>query len=93
MAYVRCGLSPEAEPRLRQELAYYESVPHFHEHLARMGATARETCVVAGDGDGLQAGIEPFEAALDETIVRAITPTGGLDDILLLLRACAPRRA
>ena len=38
-------------------------------------------------------GIAPFEAALDETIVRAITPTDGLGDILPLLRACDPRRA
>ncbi len=90
---MRCGLRPDADARLEQELAYYESVPHFHEHLARMGATARDTCVVAADGDGLQVGIDPFEAVLDETIVRAITPTDGLDDILVLLRACAPRRS
>jgi len=93
MAYVRCGLAPDAEPRLVQELAYYESVTHFHEHLARMGATARDTCVVGTDSDGLRAGIARFEAVLDETIVRAVTPTDSLEDIQTLLRACAPRRA
>jgi len=93
MAYVRCGLGPDAEPRLEQELTYYESVPHFQDHLARMGATARDTCVLAGDGDGLQAGIAAFAPVLDETIVRAITPTDRLDDLQSLLRACAPSRA
>lgn len=73
--------------------SYYESVSHFHEHLARMGATARDTCVVAAGAAGLHAGIEPFEAVLDETIVRAITPTDSFADIATLLRACAPRRA
>jgi alkanesulfonate monooxygenase SsuD/methylene tetrahydromethanopterin reductase-like flavin-dependent oxidoreductase (luciferase family) len=93
MAYVRCGLAPDAEPRLAQELAYYDSVPHFQDHLARMGATARATCIVASDGPGLQDGIAEFEAVLDETIVRAITPTDALTDVQPLLRACAPRRA
>jgi alkanesulfonate monooxygenase SsuD/methylene tetrahydromethanopterin reductase-like flavin-dependent oxidoreductase (luciferase family) len=93
MAYVRCGLAPDAEPRLAQELAYYESVAHFHEHLARMGAPARDTCVSAADGDGLQDGIARFEAVLDETIVRAVTPTDELGDLQTLLRACAPDRA
>jgi alkanesulfonate monooxygenase SsuD/methylene tetrahydromethanopterin reductase-like flavin-dependent oxidoreductase (luciferase family) len=93
MAYVRCGLTPDADARLERELAYYESESHFHEHLARMGATARDTCVVAGDSDGLQHGIAPFEAVLDEAIVRAITPTDEVADLQTLLRACAPRRA
>jgi len=93
MAYVRCGLTPQADVRLERELAFYESEPLFHEHLDRMGARARDTCVIAGDSDGLQGGIAPFEAVLDETIVRAITPTDGLEDLQTLLRACAPRRA
>jgi alkanesulfonate monooxygenase SsuD/methylene tetrahydromethanopterin reductase-like flavin-dependent oxidoreductase (luciferase family) len=93
MAYVRCGLAPAAESRLAQELAHYAGDSHFEQHVERMGASARDTCVMATDGDGLQAGIARFEAVLDETIVRAITPTDELDDVLLLLRACAPSRA
>jgi alkanesulfonate monooxygenase SsuD/methylene tetrahydromethanopterin reductase-like flavin-dependent oxidoreductase (luciferase family) len=93
MAYVRCGLEPGADRRLDQELAYYDGVSYFQEHLARMGATGRETCVLAPESDGLQAGIARFEAVLDETIVRAITPTDDLDDLQALLRACAPDRA
>ena len=58
-----------------------------------MAARARDTCVIAGDADDLQDGIAPFEAVLDETIVRAITPTDGVEDLQTLLRACAPRRA
>jgi alkanesulfonate monooxygenase SsuD/methylene tetrahydromethanopterin reductase-like flavin-dependent oxidoreductase (luciferase family) len=93
MAYVRCGFAPGAEQRLDQELAQYDTVPYFQEHLARMGATGHDTCVMAAEIDSLQAGISRFEAVLDETIVRAITPTDGLDDLQALLRACAPDRA
>ena len=38
----------------------------------------------------LQSGIAPYESVLDETIVRAITPTDSLADLRDLLRACAP---
>jgi alkanesulfonate monooxygenase SsuD/methylene tetrahydromethanopterin reductase-like flavin-dependent oxidoreductase (luciferase family) len=90
MAYVRCGLAPGADARLEREIANYDDVSYFQEHLVRMGATARETCVMETDADGLQAGIARFEAVLDETIVRAITATDSLDDLQQLLRACAP---
>jgi alkanesulfonate monooxygenase SsuD/methylene tetrahydromethanopterin reductase-like flavin-dependent oxidoreductase (luciferase family) len=90
MAYVRCGLTPGAEPRLEQELAHYDGVSYFQDHLARMGATGRDTCVLAPDSDALQVEIARFEAVLDETIVRAITPTDDLGDLRALLRACAP---
>jgi alkanesulfonate monooxygenase SsuD/methylene tetrahydromethanopterin reductase-like flavin-dependent oxidoreductase (luciferase family) len=93
MAYVRCGLAPDAEPRLEQELAHYAGDSHFQQHVDRMGATARDTCVLAPDRGGLQDGLARFDAVLDETIVRAITPTDELDDLLQLLRACAPGRA
>jgi alkanesulfonate monooxygenase SsuD/methylene tetrahydromethanopterin reductase-like flavin-dependent oxidoreductase (luciferase family) len=92
MAYVRCGLTPGADARLEREIAYYDDVSYFQEHLERMGASARDTCVTAPDDDGLQAGIAHFEAVLDETIVRAITPTDSLADLQRLLHACAPGR-
>jgi alkanesulfonate monooxygenase SsuD/methylene tetrahydromethanopterin reductase-like flavin-dependent oxidoreductase (luciferase family) len=90
MAYVRCGLSPGAEPRLREELGRYAGVPQFERHLARMGAGIEETCVLAPDGATLQAGIARYEAVLDEAIVRAVTPDDGLGCLLALMRACAP---
>jgi alkanesulfonate monooxygenase SsuD/methylene tetrahydromethanopterin reductase-like flavin-dependent oxidoreductase (luciferase family) len=90
MAYVRCALTPAADARLAEEIARYESIPSYQRHLERMGATGRDTCVVGNDHAAMQAGIAPFEAVLDETVVRAITPTDSLDDLLELLRACAP---
>src|SRR5262249_9432488 len=93
IAYVRCALTPAADARLADEIARYGSIPSYERHLRRMGATGRDTCVVGGDRDTMQAGIAAFEAVLDETVVRAITPTDGLDDLLQLLRACAPEAA
>jgi hypothetical protein len=42
------------------------------------------------DGAALQAGIVRYEPVLDDTIVRAVTPTDDLEELLALVRACAP---
>jgi alkanesulfonate monooxygenase SsuD/methylene tetrahydromethanopterin reductase-like flavin-dependent oxidoreductase (luciferase family) len=90
MAYVRCGIAPAAHTRLQAELSHYDAVPHFQRHLERMGVDAPQTCVVASDADDLQAGIRRYEAVLDETIVRALTPDDRLDGLVALADACAP---
>jgi alkanesulfonate monooxygenase SsuD/methylene tetrahydromethanopterin reductase-like flavin-dependent oxidoreductase (luciferase family) len=93
IAYVRCGLTPGAEPRLEQELAHYTSVRSFTDHVARMGAAPRDTCVFAPDPRALQRGLARFQPVLDETIVRAVTPTDGIHDLAALMHACAPEPA
>jgi len=90
MAYVRCGLLPGAEDRLRQELARYAGLPQFERHVARVGVGADQTGVLAPDPTALQAGLARYDPVLDETIVRAITPDDTLDSLLALLRAGAP---
>lgn len=91
MAYVRCGLTPGAEPRLEQELGHYDDVRSFNEHVIRMGVDARDACLLRPDAESLQRGLARFQPVLDETIVRAITPTDGMGDLLPLLHACAPQ--
>jgi alkanesulfonate monooxygenase SsuD/methylene tetrahydromethanopterin reductase-like flavin-dependent oxidoreductase (luciferase family) len=90
MAYVRCGLVPAADDRLRQELAMYARVPTYRRLLERMGADGADTLVVGGGRPALQPGLEAFGAVLDETIVRAMTPDDDADSILALVRAAAP---
>ncbi len=90
MAYVRCALLPRAEARLSAELDRYSGLAQYEKHLARMHATALDTCVVGPDGAALQPGLARFEAVLDETIVRAITADDSLDGLVELARACAP---
>lgn len=91
MAYVRCALLPGAEARLSAELDRYSGLPQYEQHLARMNATALDTCVVGTDGAALRPGLARFEAVLDETIVRAITADDALDTLVALAHAAAPR--
>jgi alkanesulfonate monooxygenase SsuD/methylene tetrahydromethanopterin reductase-like flavin-dependent oxidoreductase (luciferase family) len=90
MAYVRCALLPRAEARLREEIERYAGIESYRRHMARMGAQPTDTCVRGTDAAALRNGIERFEAVLDETVVRAITPDDSLDELAALARACAP---
>ena len=83
------GCYPRQSSEL-EERSRYASIPQYARHFARMGVSARDTCVSGPDAATLQAGIAAHEQVLDETIVRAITPDDTAESILELLRACAP---
>jgi alkanesulfonate monooxygenase SsuD/methylene tetrahydromethanopterin reductase-like flavin-dependent oxidoreductase (luciferase family) len=90
MSFVRCALMPKSREKLVERSARYANIPQYARHFERMGVSAYDTCVVGTDSAELQAGISAHEQVLDETIVRAITPSDSLADLLELLRACAP---
>jgi hypothetical protein len=75
---------------MQEELDRYGAIPSYGRHLQRMGAAGSDTYVVGPDAEAMDAGLARFEAVLDETVARAITPSDELDDLLALLRACAP---
>ncbi len=90
-AYVRTALGAPASDRLRAEADRYASIPSYAAHFTRMGATAMETGVVAESPPEVQQGLAAFEAAVDQTVVRAVVGEERLDDYLALLEAAAPR--
>jgi alkanesulfonate monooxygenase SsuD/methylene tetrahydromethanopterin reductase-like flavin-dependent oxidoreductase (luciferase family) len=90
MAYVRAGLLPGAEAEIKVQADRYASVPAYGKHFERQGIDAELTVLRGKNPPALQAGIVEFEAVLDETIVRAITPDDEPATILALLDACRP---
>jgi alkanesulfonate monooxygenase SsuD/methylene tetrahydromethanopterin reductase-like flavin-dependent oxidoreductase (luciferase family) len=93
MSYVRAGLLPEAEDEIMVQANRYASVPAYGAHFDKQGVDAHLTVLRGKQPAVLQAGIEEFEAVLDESVVRAITPDDEPDTILKLLDACKPARA
>jgi alkanesulfonate monooxygenase SsuD/methylene tetrahydromethanopterin reductase-like flavin-dependent oxidoreductase (luciferase family) len=91
MAYVRCGLLPQAQEKLVERSARYGGIPQYARHFTRMGVSAIDTCVSGTTAEELQAGIARHADVLDEVIVRAITADDSAESLLELLRACAPR--
>lgn len=92
MAYVRSAIMPEAEQRLEQEAARYTGIPNYAAHFERQGVPAAHTAVRGVNPAALQSRIEPYEAVLDETVIRAITVEDSAQKILELLHATAPQR-
>jgi alkanesulfonate monooxygenase SsuD/methylene tetrahydromethanopterin reductase-like flavin-dependent oxidoreductase (luciferase family) len=90
MSYVRAGLLPGAEAEIKVQANRYASVPAYGKHFERQGVDAELTVLRGRNPSVLQAGITEFEAILDETVVRAITPDDDPHTILELLNACRP---
>ncbi|MDQ3779022.1 MAG: hypothetical protein M3354_00540, partial [Chloroflexota bacterium] len=64
--------------------------PSYRAQLARMGAAPMETVVAATDREALDRGLAAFDAALDETAVRAVAGEETSEAYLTLLAAAAP---
>jgi alkanesulfonate monooxygenase SsuD/methylene tetrahydromethanopterin reductase-like flavin-dependent oxidoreductase (luciferase family) len=78
--YVRTALDPTAAPRLRAETARYAGYPNYAAHFARMDVAAADTTLDGAVAAGRS--IPTYRAAVDEVVLRAITPGDRLEDYL-----------
>lgn len=90
LGYVRTVHGPGAREVFAEEAGRYAGYPAYAANFARMGTPAEETAVVGGSREEIQAGLAPFGAVLDETVVRAIVGEETAAAYLALLEAAAP---
>lgn len=90
-SYVFTALGTAASEQLRQQAAYYAAIPAYASHFARMGAGPLETAAIGDDPAALQSALQPFAAALDEVVIRAVVSEDSAEPFLTVLRAAAPR--
>lgn len=75
--YARTALDDAARPRLDEEAARYGTYPAYAANFARLGFGPDDTVIVpASAADG----IRRYRAAVDELVLRAITPADGVTD-------------
>jgi alkanesulfonate monooxygenase SsuD/methylene tetrahydromethanopterin reductase-like flavin-dependent oxidoreductase (luciferase family) len=79
--YVRAIVDEAARPVLEREAAQYASYPAYAANFGRLGVDAIDTTLPPAGGD-LATGVEAYRGAVDEVVLRAITPTGSLDELL-----------
>lgn len=89
--YARTVVDEAARPVLEREAAQYASYPAYAANFARLGIDAMDTTLPRGGGD-LAAGVAAYGDA-DELVLRAITPTGGLDELLAFVDRAAEQLA
>ena len=83
--YARTIAEPEARAALAEEIARYGRIPAYAANEARLGFDPARTAIdltVPGE-------VEAFDA-VDELVLRAITPTGAERELVTLLHAGAP---
>lgn len=85
--YVRTIVDESARPVLERESAQYASYPAYAANFARLGIAAIDTTLPRAGGD-LAVGVAAYDA-VDELVLRAITPTGSLDDLVAFVDRAA----
>jgi alkanesulfonate monooxygenase SsuD/methylene tetrahydromethanopterin reductase-like flavin-dependent oxidoreductase (luciferase family) len=88
LVYARTIVDPAARPALEAEAARYGSIGAYAENFERMGVRPIETTLPLADDD-LAAGVRSYLAGVDELVLRAVTPTGSVDDLLRFIESAA----
>jgi len=75
VAYARTVVDDAARKRLESEVAGYASAPKYAANFARLGMDPFETVLPQPGGTGIRPGVAAYAEAVDELVLRAITPT------------------
>ena len=70
--YVFTALGSPGIVKLRKEAEHYAAFPSYAAHFARMGVGPMDTVAYGEDAASLGRVLAPFDAVLDETVVRAV---------------------
>ena len=89
--YVFTALGEPGIAKLRTEAEHYAAIPSYAAHFARMGVGPLETVAFGDDVAALQRSLTPFDAVLDETVVRAVVAEQTASAYLAVLFAASPR--
>ncbi|WP_139416028.1 LLM class flavin-dependent oxidoreductase [Agromyces laixinhei] len=73
--YVRTIVETAARPALEHEAARYDAVPAYAANFARLGTRAIDATVSSADE------LAAYDGAVDEIVLRAITPDGSLAEL------------
>lgn len=89
-AYVRTALGAAAREKLLAEAARYAKIPAYAASFERMGAAPIDTAISGQAPEDIPRALEPWEGAVDEVVLRAITGEETIKEYEALLRAAKP---
>ena len=88
--YVFTAVGNPGIVKLREEAEQYAAIPSYAAHFARMGVGPMGTVAYAEDAATLAESLAPFDAVLDEMVVRAVVAEETTPAYLAVLTAAAP---
>jgi hypothetical protein len=90
LVYTRTIVDEAARDALELEAGRYGGIDAYAANFARMGVAPIETTLPV-PGDDLTTGVRRYLDGVDELVLRAITPSGSVDDLLRFVEAAAAR--
>jgi alkanesulfonate monooxygenase SsuD/methylene tetrahydromethanopterin reductase-like flavin-dependent oxidoreductase (luciferase family) len=84
--YVRAALDPAATARLEEETHRYAGLSNYAANFSRLGIAAADTVLTP---DGFATGIRDYRDAVDEVVLRAITPGDDVADYAAFIAQAA----
>jgi alkanesulfonate monooxygenase SsuD/methylene tetrahydromethanopterin reductase-like flavin-dependent oxidoreductase (luciferase family) len=88
--YVRLSLGAAGRARTAQEADRYDAIPAYHANFVRMGVKPVETAIAVDTPEAVRPALERWWGAVDEVVLRAVTPHDTLEETRALVRAAAP---
>jgi alkanesulfonate monooxygenase SsuD/methylene tetrahydromethanopterin reductase-like flavin-dependent oxidoreductase (luciferase family) len=90
-AYVRVAIGATAAARLEAEGRRYAAIPAYADHFARMGVPPAATGVAVATHAAVPGALAPWDRAMDDVVIRALTERDTVDETLAVLHAAQPR--
>jgi alkanesulfonate monooxygenase SsuD/methylene tetrahydromethanopterin reductase-like flavin-dependent oxidoreductase (luciferase family) len=89
-AYVRLSLGAAGRARTADEADRYTGIPAYGDNFTRMGVKAIETAIAVDDPAEVAPALARWKGAVDEVVLRAVTPHDTVEETLALVRAAKP---
>jgi alkanesulfonate monooxygenase SsuD/methylene tetrahydromethanopterin reductase-like flavin-dependent oxidoreductase (luciferase family) len=89
-SYVRVAFGAASRPRLQDEADRYGKIPAYADNFARMGVKPIETAIAVDSPAEVGPALARWRGAVDEVVLRAVTPHDTADETLALVRAAKP---
>jgi hypothetical protein len=89
VTYARTIVEEAARARLEAEVGGYAAAPKYAANFARLGIDPFATVLPQPGDDGIRSGAAAYTAAVDELVLRVITPTDDVPAYLDFVRLAA----
>jgi alkanesulfonate monooxygenase SsuD/methylene tetrahydromethanopterin reductase-like flavin-dependent oxidoreductase (luciferase family) len=89
-AYVRLAIGPAGRARAADEADRYAGIPAYAANFARMGVKPIDTAIAVDRAVDVAPALAQWRGAVDEVVLRAVTPHDTLEETLELVRAAKP---
>jgi len=89
-AYVRFALGAAGRARTADEADRYAGISAYGANFARMGVKPIETAIAVDSPAEVGPALARWKGAVDEVVLRAVTPHDTADETLALVRAAKP---